>query len=234
MTFWWHSINLGDRITPGHKSTDLLEREWNQLHFPDLQGKTFLDIGCWDGWFSFKAESLGARVTANDEYVWRYDLPAYTKAVTDGMSFADRNEFYNPRGYPGKVGFDTAHRALSSQVKCVVGDFMDTDLEPADIVLFSGVIYHCRDLFGALVRLRELTKELLVIESEAQDWNHQPLWEFVPDDRLANDASNWWVPSRQGLVAMCEAAGFTATPQTPFVGAEHHYRLVVHAVPKGV
>ena len=74
--FWWHSIDLGDRVTPGHKSPDLLEREWSNLRLPDLAGRSVLDIGCWDGWFSFRAErERAARVVALDHYVWSLDLP---------------------------------------------------------------------------------------------------------------------------------------------------------------
>src|SRR5450759_5338503 len=65
--FWWHSVDLGERVTPGHKAPELLEREWANLRLPDLAGHSVLDIGCWDGWFSFRAEREGAaRVVALD------------------------------------------------------------------------------------------------------------------------------------------------------------------------
>ena len=90
--FWWHSVDLGDEVTPGHKSPELLEHEWANLHLPDLAGRSVLDVGCWDGWFSFRAEERGAaRVVALDHYVWSLDLPrqqAYWRDCRDPRSHA--------------------------------------------------------------------------------------------------------------------------------------------------
>ena len=67
---WWHRIDLGNGIiTPGIDST--LER-LKTLHMPDdLHGKNVLDIGAWDGFFSFEAKRRGAsRVLAIDSFCW--------------------------------------------------------------------------------------------------------------------------------------------------------------------
>ena len=56
---WFHSIPLRDGIvTPGRdNSMDKL----GQVCLPeDLTGKSVLDIGAWDGFFSFQAERNGA------------------------------------------------------------------------------------------------------------------------------------------------------------------------------
>ena len=60
--FWWHTIDLGDGVvTPGHSS--LAEQEFRPAGIPHaLNGKTVLDIGCWDGVFSFLCEGRGATV----------------------------------------------------------------------------------------------------------------------------------------------------------------------------
>ena len=67
---WFHSIPLDDgTVTPGlDSSMDKLE----QVCLPkDLSGKTVLDIGAWDGFFSFQAEKAGAkRVLATDHFCW--------------------------------------------------------------------------------------------------------------------------------------------------------------------
>src|SRR5689334_19854227 len=71
---WWHAIDLGEGVvTPG-------TRAWTMetLGVTDLTGKTVLDIGAWDGYFSFEAERLGAsRVVALDHYVWALDLEGW-------------------------------------------------------------------------------------------------------------------------------------------------------------
>jgi hypothetical protein len=67
--FWFHSIDLGQGVvTPGAmKSAALLSEENKHLHLPNFRGKSVLDIGAWDGYYSFLAERGGAsRVVALD------------------------------------------------------------------------------------------------------------------------------------------------------------------------
>jgi 2-polyprenyl-3-methyl-5-hydroxy-6-metoxy-1,4-benzoquinol methylase len=69
---WWHSIDFGNGVVaPGHKTPGTLAREWASLGLDSLQGLSVLDIGAWDGFFSFSAERAGAaRVVALDYYAW--------------------------------------------------------------------------------------------------------------------------------------------------------------------
>ena len=65
---WFHSFELPDG-TCIHGCMDLeWQRErWSRFPIPqDLTGKRVLDIGAWDGWFSFEAERRGAEVTSVD------------------------------------------------------------------------------------------------------------------------------------------------------------------------
>src|SRR2546426_11008818 len=75
---WFHSIEVGDGVvTPGHKSNEALAGELRLLRLPDLHGLSVLDIGAWDGYFSFACERMGAqRVVALDHYAWSVDFPA--------------------------------------------------------------------------------------------------------------------------------------------------------------
>src|SRR5579872_7314564 len=68
---WAHTIDLGQGIvTPGRWNTP---RVWERLQITgELKGRSVLDVGCWDGFYSFEAERLGARrVLATDEFIWR-------------------------------------------------------------------------------------------------------------------------------------------------------------------
>ena len=241
--FWWHSIDLGDRVTPGHKTPELLDREWSNLRLPDLTGRSVLDIGCWDGWFSFRAERAGAaRVVALDHYVWSLDLPRQQsywrdcreRAITP-QQYHEQPDLWHPDTLPGKAGFDLAHSTLNSRVEPVVADFMTVDLDTLgtfDIVLYLGVLYHMEEPLTALRRVRRATKSLAVIESEALTIAGQTnaLWEFVPGAAVNADIGNWWIPTEAGLHGLCRAAGFreVETVVGPPDGPEH-YRLVVHA-----
>src|ERR1035438_9075501 len=65
---WYHSMELPDgRVIPGFQSLDVLRNRIAQFPVPaDLRGKRALDIGAWDGWFTFELERRGARVMAVD------------------------------------------------------------------------------------------------------------------------------------------------------------------------
>ena len=118
---WFHSIDLGNGIvTPGQcKNSAMMEI----LGMPeDLSGMTVLDIGAWDGYYSFEAERRGAkRVLATDHFCW------------DG------------EGWGTKTGFNLARRALNSNVDDMeidVPDISPKKIGQFDLVLFMGVIYH--------------------------------------------------------------------------------------------
>ena len=70
---WVHSIDLGHGIvTPGAWG-DHNPLLWEAFRSIDFRGKKVLDIGCWDGLFSFEAEKLGAaQVYATDYIVHRH------------------------------------------------------------------------------------------------------------------------------------------------------------------
>jgi tRNA (mo5U34)-methyltransferase len=230
-------------VTPGHKGPDLLEAELAQLGLPDLHGKTVLDVGAWDGWFSFAAERLGARrVVALDHYVWSMDLGRqqayYRECLAEGREserFEDRSDLWRPHELPGKAGFDLAHRLLGSQVEAVVGDFMTIDLDRLgrfDVVLFLGVLYHLRHPLLGLERLAEVTATggSAFIETEAVVMSgNATACEFYPGAELAGDPSCWWAPTPAALIGLPQAAGFARVELLNEVPAEGHYRAVARA-----
>src|SRR5260370_10343583 len=65
---WYHSIQLADgRVIKGLQSIEILKERIARYPIPEeLTGQRVLDIGAWDGWFSFEAERHGAEVTATD------------------------------------------------------------------------------------------------------------------------------------------------------------------------
>ncbi len=65
---WYHSFELpGGAVIEGVNPLPRLRERYARFPIPaDLHGKRVLDIGAWDGWFSFEAERHGAEVTAID------------------------------------------------------------------------------------------------------------------------------------------------------------------------
>jgi tRNA (mo5U34)-methyltransferase len=249
---WWHSIDLGKGVvTTGYKSAEHLGDELVAMGFPDVRGKSVLDIGAWDGFYSYEAERRGAaRVVALDHFVWCLDTPAQHGYVEQcrrqgvkPLPYETVPEIWRPDDLPGKRGFDLAHDVLESKVEAVVADFMSTDLVKLgsfDVVLFLGVLYHLKDPIGALERLRRLVRGVAVIETEAMEVPGCPgfeLWESYSSDQLQGDVTNWWAPNCAGLVGMCKAVGFrdvlvTRGPEPIAASARgpQHYRLFLHAL----
>jgi tRNA (mo5U34)-methyltransferase len=249
---WFHSFDLGSGVrTSGIKSAETLEREWGALALPALEGKSVLDVGAWDGWFSFRCEDAGAaRVVALDHFAWAMDHVAqrayYIRCLEEGTTpeeWENVPELWDET-LPGKRPFDLVHRQRRSRVETIVADFPGTDaptLQAFDIVLFLGVLYHLRDPFLALRRVAKVTKEMAAIETVivvVPDNEHHPLWELFPADELNGDPSNWWAGNAKGLESLCLAAGFRRVEfksraletDPPAEGSDYHYgRAILHA-----
>ena len=245
---WFHQIDLGHGVvTPGRRGW-----EFDALELPPLEGKTVLDIGAWDGYFSFEAERRGAsRVVALDHYVWSLDLEGWERHQAERGAAGgppvpahEVPDLWQPQALPGKRGFDVARDALDSSVDAVVADFMEADLGSLgrfDVVLYLGVLYHMENPLAALRRLYEVTAELAVIETEAihlPGAGERAVCEFFEGASLAGDPSNWWAPNVAALVAICRSAGFSQIRVVADT-REHavrerdgleRYRLVAHAL----
>ncbi len=220
---WYHSIELMPGVvTPGRQPLEHWQKELANLRLPDLQNKSVLDIGAYDGYFSFAAERLGAaRVVSLDHYVWSANMTEYMKdwreSQRTGASLPPPHEsrHWQPSLLPGRGPYDSAHRILNSRAEPVVGDFMTMsldDLGKFDVVLFLGVLYHLEEPLTAMRRVMSLVAPggLAVIETEAVEiagLENEAFCEFFPGRELNNDPSNWWVPNAKALVGLCQAAG---------------------------
>ena len=250
LPFWCHSIDVGlGVITPGVKTPAIHATELAALQLPDLRGKSVLDIGAWDGFYSFAAEKRGAaRVVALDHFVWALDWEKKNQYKTDckrqgtpPQPFDRIPELWRFDTLPGKRGFDLCRRALNSRVEPVVCDLMTGDIAALgqfDVVLYMGVLYHMENPLESLKRVRQLTRDTAVIETEAVaigGFARRPFCEFFPPQaKLADDPTNFWAPNAPALAGLCEDAGFSrieilTPPPTPVPGEIARYRLIAHA-----
>jgi tRNA (mo5U34)-methyltransferase len=186
---WYHSIPLGDGVlTPGVDDTPTRLRK---IGLPeDLSGKTVLDIGAWDGFFSFEAERRGAaRVLATDSYCW------------------------SGEGWGTRDGFDLARRALDSNVEDREIDVLDLSPESVgvfDVVLFLGVLYHVKHPMLALEHVYSVTGERLIMSTFVDmTWRRRPAAAFYEGAEANDDPTNWWGPNPAAVVAMLRTVGFT-------------------------
>jgi tRNA (mo5U34)-methyltransferase len=209
---WYHTIDLGGGVVT--RGVDDTPVRLARLNLPaSLAGRTVLDVGAWDGFFSFEAERRGAtRVLATDHYSW-----------TGG-------------GWGTKAGFELAREALGSRVEDRTIDVMDLSPDTVgtfDVVLFLGVLYHLRHPLLALERLASVTRGLLVVETVVDLLGlGRPAMAFYPGKELNDDPTNWWAPNIPAMHGMLAAAGFTkVTTITHEPGLAHRAaRAVYHSV----
>jgi tRNA (mo5U34)-methyltransferase len=185
---WFHQIELGNGIvTPGQKNT---LNEIKLMGIPDdLTGKTVLDIGAWDGFYSFEAEKRGAkRVLATDSYVW------------------------GGKTWGSKKGFELVRKIKNSKVEDMNIDIMEISSDKIgtfDLVLFLGVLYHMRHPLLALEKVSDVTKEMAIIETTTDLHEiKRPAMAFYPEGELDGDESNWIGLNHAGMEAMLKVVGF--------------------------
>jgi len=207
---WHHSIDLGGGVvTPGNKSAALCNDE-AALIFDrvDLSGRSVLDIGAWNGYFSFEAKRRGAsRVLATDSYCWAHPQ------------------------IRGRETFDIARSALAIEVETReidAGEMSPETVGEFDVVLFLGVFYHRYDAVETLAKVARLARDVLIVETHLELRDVQtPAMAFYPGRELANDPTNWWGPNEQCMIALLLGHGFQEVEVSPHPAGSN--RAIFHA-----
>src|SRR3954468_1739502 len=185
---WFHSFELPDGTSiEGLNTVEALNRRYARFPLPaDLHGKRVLDIGAWDGWFSFEAERRGAGVIAID-------------------CVELSNFLHVHRALQSKVDYRIVD----------VYELPEAGLGKFDFVFFLGVLYHLKHPLLALEIVCALATDIAIVDSfvtDGETWREHtsdvPTLEFYETDELANQLDNWFGPSVSCLMAMCRAAGF--------------------------
>ena len=182
---WYHSIELPNgEIIQGHQTVEQQRLRLRQFPIPeDLRGKRVLDIGAWDGWFSFEMEKRGASVVAVDA--------TYNEKLLQAREW---------------LGSKIEYRVMD------VYELRPAELGVFDIVLFLGVLYHLKHPVLALERVCAMSRDLVCVESQVMhdgfDPGAVPVMEFYERDELGGQFDNWVGPNVACLMAMCRSAGF--------------------------
>jgi tRNA (mo5U34)-methyltransferase len=175
----------------------------------DLSGKRVLDIGTWNGCFSFECERRGAR-----------------EVIALGPENPHLTGFYRIRDAIGS----TRTRYLHGSVY----DLNPEKLGYFDVVLFCGVLYHLRYPLLGIDNIRRVCRGEVFIETFMTDTEFvlkehgeikkvslrdispallsTPLWQFYQRDELENEDSNWFGPNALAVIQAFESAGFEVRP----------------------
>ena len=166
---WYHDFDFGDGVRgrSQHENPDGVRAVWafiaSQLAGVPFAGASVLDVGAWDGYWSFLAERRGARrVLAVDDATQRW-------AADSGITLA--------------------RELLGSAIE-VREDVSIYDLaslgQRFDVVLCLGVFYHLWDPLYGFAQLRHCCHRdtLVIIEGEVA-------WSGVAPDAVHYGRSSW-------------------------------------------
>jgi tRNA (mo5U34)-methyltransferase len=215
MTYWYHRIELpGGLVTPG----------WAPLNPPsyripnDLSGKRILDIGAWDGYWSFEALKRGAKqVIAIDDF----------SDLLSDLTVKDRpgwDTFELCRDIFGYSEDQCQHHSMS------LYDLAEDTFGHFDIVFCFGVLYHLRHPLLGLDKIAAVGEEVFLESAILDDhsaykggigngYPEEMVMEFYPKDEYGNNQSNWWAPTLKCLGAMLGSSGFKAVETWKLIDA---------------
>lgn len=187
---WFHRIQMPDgTYTNGcvHHGPD--GGDWPTTRFAmpeDLTGKSVIDIGAWDGFFSFLAEKRGSE-----------DVLATDTTINEGGNWG------------ATAGFEYARKKLNSKV--LYGIFNIEKPYPCgtfDLVLFYGVLYHLKSPLVAMENLAKLTEVggKCLIETAISQTNDRPVLEYRPG--FDNDPTNYFYPNHLWVELASKQVGF--------------------------
>lgn len=199
---WYHSFELVPGVvTPGSCPVNP-GSVLDSLGIPeDLTGMKVLDIGAWDGPYTFEFERRGAQVTALD--------------IQD----------------PDHTGFNVSKQILNANAEYIVGSVNELPAELThqfDIVFYQGVYYHLKNPMQAFANIWNVLKNDAIVYFGGALLDHadlvDPFWKdkkdilnkitplpvsyFVKDNYRVHDPSCWFIPTKVCLEHWLLASGF--------------------------
>jgi tRNA (mo5U34)-methyltransferase len=218
---WYHEFEFPGGLTA---RTETPDKDWHRqvwgliqrnLEKVDMRGKSVLDIGCWDGYWSFFAERQGAA----------------SVLATDDVS----------QNWAEGTGLGLAKRLYGSQVdinqQVSVYDIASLDRK-FDVIMCMGVYYHLYDPYLAFSQIRQLCHEDTVILFEGDVGLFMP--EGTAQYCFDDSARPAFVPSISFLRDALQAAYFEIVEEdylfapNALFKLKHLVKLLLLQSPKGL
>ena len=189
---WYHSFKFGNASVSGTITT-LKYQMWVSSIIPEnLEGKTVLDIGTADGFYSFLCESRGAKKVVAVDWIKFPGFAAAHKILNSKVEFQ-------------KLVVDDSTLGFT-KLKSDIGTINDIK-EKFDIVLLFGVFYHLPNPTMVIQKLLENT-EILLIASHIIDSKELAMYYYPEGSLTRGDTTNWWVPTPSCLTDIGTRIGF--------------------------
>jgi SAM-dependent methyltransferase len=232
MAFWYHKIRLAEGIvTPGLDLDDVWGFIRGVRRHLDYRDKIVLDLGAWDGMWSFEAEALGAAlVVAADCCYQPLQNFLFCREVLGSRALP----YYNINLYQLQDGLDVFlndNRFVEEGIENFPGANRDA-LGPTDrrfdIVQHMGILYHLRDPLMSLIQTRSVMKTggRLLLETAYARNDQTPMMMFNGPvqraGRIYQDSTTWWAPNLECLKEMLYASLFRVLDDTVEVGRKPH------------
>lgn len=228
--YWYHRIELpGGVVTPGWAPIDA-----ERYCIPkDLTGKRVLDIGAWDGYWTWEALRRGAReVVAIDDFsdTLGADVPRKGWETFDlcREAFGFTSPAVAVEDSGAAVGWCNKIGQRVQRVEKSVYTLDPTKGGTFDVVFFFGTIYHLKHPMLALEKIAAVCDGEIYIESAVCDdyspyrgglgkgFSHnEVVMEFYPGRQYGNNPGNWWAPTLQCLGGLIGSVGFQAIEAWP-------------------
>ena len=171
---WYHTFEVGKFLTPG---TYDYRQIVQQIPWPSMDGRSVLDVGCSDGFFSFFfAHNLNAKsVVAVDANPYDGSVPVEvtsSKRQSFEEKYKDNNDFFRLNKSYDSLKLGNANKLLflktidlSNKVNFVEDTIYSLErVEASDVVYCGSLLEHLRDPITALEKLRIVTKKTLIID----------------------------------------------------------------------
>jgi SAM-dependent methyltransferase len=203
---WYHAIELAPGVvTPGFVD----HRPVTPRILPrDLTGVRALEVGTFDGHWSFAMEERGAKVTA-------LDLPAFEATNFPPLHRERLLREMTERDMELGRGFKLAHAVRGSSVQRLevdVQSFAPGEVPGEyDLVFVGAILLHLRDPVGALERLLGCLRpggRLIAFEAFSLAATLRAPRRAMATFETVETAFNWWVPNLAALRAWFLTAGF--------------------------
>lgn len=221
---WFHKIELFEGYTTKGVVDHCTEESANNRYgIPtDLFGKSVLDIGCNNGYFSFLSERRGSIVTSIDPNQGDGDNIKCFELASEALKSNALFEQTNLELYCGKrkggmiISIEELRKESGNVDYSLIPTAISNDKfwnkkqgKIFDICYLFGTLYHLPNPIEHLQCLFNCTSEYALIETAIaqNNYGNNPVWEL--NAGFDNDPSNAWYPSLGGLTAALKYVGFS-------------------------